>query len=79
MGGLASSVPTLEYLADKEATSPNVKLIIGVGTSEVVIEDKDFGADYHCRSDLGTLKQGTRLSLSVSECVARIRWIEKIA
>lgn len=78
IGGEEAVAITLEFLADTGAESPSATLTIDDGTGATAIEEKDFGAEYQTRSGYFDLLPGTKLQLNVTNCTARVRWIERV-
>jgi hypothetical protein len=77
VGGASPVGVTLEYLPVEGAKSPSVKVVLSApdGTA-TTIDESSITAGYHVKDDLTPLAPGTLIQLTVTECIARLRWLE---
>jgi hypothetical protein len=78
VGGLADVKLTLEYMAVSGAAAPTVKVTIVDAGSSTAWEDAAVAEGFHVKNDFSTLAPGARLTLEVTETVARLRWCEVV-
>jgi len=78
VGGQSDAHLTLEYLVAAGATSPTVTVTIEVGGSVSTWTDTGIAEGYHTKEDFAALPPGAKLTLEVSEAVARLRWCETV-
>lgn len=79
VGGSQPVILSIEYLVDPGAASPTAKLTLAApdGTSS----DWTDGAPatgYHVQEALLSAKPGTKLTLTVNNVTARVRWCEHV-
>ncbi len=79
VGGSQQVSLSLEYLVDSGASSPSVKvsLVAPDGTSSDW-SDSAPAAGYHVQEALLSAKAGTKLTLTVNNVTARLRWCERV-
>jgi hypothetical protein len=77
IGGVSPVRARLEYMPVAGATSPSVDVVLtdpdGTATT---INESSIPAGYHVKDDLMPLAPGTVMKLKVTECLARLRWLE---
>jgi hypothetical protein len=80
VGGVAEASLVLEYLPPNPPGSPDpevtVELTGDAGTSTTAI--KPVPAGFHVKDDFGQVSPGTKLTLTVKNCYARLRWCERV-
>jgi hypothetical protein len=79
VGGSQQVSLSLEYLVDSGAASPSVKVSLAApdGTSSDW-SDSAPTAGYHVQEALLSAKPGTKLTLTVNNVTARLRWCEHV-
>jgi hypothetical protein len=59
------------------AATPSVKVAItDPGGTATTVEENPVAAGYHVKEDLAPLAPGTMVKLTITECLARLRWLE---
>ena len=77
VGGLDPSHLTLEYMKAEGAVAPVIKIaILGPGGTTVTWNDPAVADGYHLKTDFAPLQAGSKIIVSVTEVVARLRWCE---
>lgn len=79
VGGTSEVAPTLEYMPDDGATSPSVTLSITDEDGTVTVEESSIPAGYHVKKVLSPVVPGAIMKLEVTECLARVRWLEQVS
>jgi len=79
VGGSQSVSLSVEYLVDSGAASPSVKVTLAApdGTSSDWTDSAPV-AGYHVQEALLSAKAGTKLTLTVNNVTARLRWCEHV-
>ena len=79
VGGTHDVLLTLEYMAVTGATSPSVKLKIEDSDGATDWEITSVPDGYHVKSRFASAAPGAKLTLEVTECLARLRWFEFVS
>ena len=79
VGGTKKVELTLEYTPDSGATAPTIKVVVteSDGSSEWNLTTVPAG--YHVRSEFASVAPGAKITLQVSQCMARLRWFEQLS
>lgn len=79
VGGVEKAELTLEYMPDAGAVSPSVKVVVtdSGGSSESNLAA--IPAGYHVKSEFASAAPGAKITLTVNECRARVRWFERLS
>lgn len=78
IGGTTHASLTLEYVPDAGATSPSVKVTVAIGGSTSTWQETSMTDGYHVKSKLLSVEPGSKVTLEVTEAMARLRWCETI-
>ena len=78
IGGTTNASLTLEFATDAGATSPSVKVTVEIGTSSSTWQETSMTDGYHVKSQLLSVEPGAKVTLEVTEAIARLRWCETI-
>ena len=78
IGGTTNASLTLEFAPDGGATSPSVKVTVEIGGSISTWQETSMTDGYHVKSQLLSVEPGAKVTLEVTEAMARLRWCETI-
>jgi hypothetical protein len=78
VGGTRQASLSLEYLVDAGASSPSVKVTTASGGSSATWSDDAPATGYTVRQGVLTVSPGTKVTLAVTDAMARLRWCETI-
>jgi hypothetical protein len=79
IGGVAPASPVLEYMPVDGAVSPEVKVVMKAADGTVTtVGETSVAPGYYVKDDIAPLSPGTMMTLTVTECCARLRWRETI-
>ncbi|MEO8325922.1 MAG: hypothetical protein ABI618_08740 [Nitrospirota bacterium] len=78
IGGTTNASLTLEYAPDAGATSPLVKVTVEIDGSTSTWQETSMTDGYHVKSQLLSMEPGAKVTLEVTEAMARLRWCEII-
>jgi hypothetical protein len=69
---------TLEYLVNEDAASPSIQIeLLSEGTTQSW-SATDLEEGYHTEEAFLAADAGTKVTLTVTDAVARLRWCERI-
>ena len=78
VGGSEKVSLSLEYLVESGAASPSVTLTTTSNGATATWSDTAPAVGYHVQEALLLVKAGTKVSLSVNNVAARLRWCERV-
>jgi hypothetical protein len=78
VGGCEQASLSLEYLVEAGAASPSVTLTTTSNGTSATWSDTAPAVGYHVQEALLSAKPGSKVSLTVNDAMARLRWCEKI-
>jgi hypothetical protein len=78
VGGKSEVSLSLEYLIEDGAASPAVKVTASFEGATSTWSDVDTAPGYHVKDALMSAKPGTKVTIDVTEAMARLRWCETI-
>ncbi len=78
IGGTANASLTLEYVPDAGATSPLVKVTVDLDGSTSTWQETSMTDGYHVKTHLLSIEPGAKVTLEVTEAMARLRWCETV-
>lgn len=78
VGGHSDTHLTLEYLVDAGAASPSVEVKLQSGGTTQTWTATDLAEGYHVEDAFLAADAGSKVSISVTDAVARLRWCERI-
>lgn len=78
IGGTTNASLTLEYSPDAGATSPLVKVTVDLDGSTSTWQETSMTDGYHVKSHLLSIEPGAKVTLEVTEAMARLRWCETV-
>jgi hypothetical protein len=78
VGGTGEVSLSIEYLIEDGAAAPTVKVTTAFGGGTSTWSAADTAPGYHVEDALLSVKPGTKVTLAVTEAMARIRWCEAI-
>ena len=78
VGGTSEVSLSVEYLIEDGAASPAVKVTTAFEGGTSTWSGADTAPGYHVKDALLSAKPGTKVTLAVTEAMARIRWCEAI-
>jgi hypothetical protein len=78
IGGTTNAFLTLEYAPDAGATSPLVKVTVDLDGSTSTWQETSMTDGYHVKSHLLSIEPGAKVTLEVTEAMARLRWCETV-
>lgn len=78
IGGTTNASLTLEYAPDAGATSPLVKVTVDLDGNTSTWQETSMTDGYHVKSHLFSIEPGARVTLEVTEAMARLRWCETV-
>jgi 6,7-dimethyl-8-ribityllumazine synthase len=78
VGGAAPVRLTVEYLVDTGVTDAVVTLTIVTDGTTTTWTDTSSAVGYHVNDQLAAVKPGSKLTLTVTDALARVRWCETI-
>jgi hypothetical protein len=78
VGGSEQVSLSLEYLVETGAVSPSVTLTTTSDGATATWSDTTPAVGYHVQEALLSVKAGTKVSLTVNNVTARLRWCERI-
>lgn len=76
IGGACEVRLTLEYMPIPEAAAPAVQVAITDAGSTSTWSETAISEGYHTKNDFSTVKPGARVTVTVTDSVARLRWCE---
>jgi hypothetical protein len=78
VGGTDQVSLALEYLVETGASSPSVTLTVTSDGVNSTWNDNAPAVGYQVREALLSVKPGTKVSITVSNVTARLRWCERV-
>jgi hypothetical protein len=78
IGGRCDVRLSLEYLVEAGAGSPEVKVTITSDGTTSTWSDTGIAQGYHVKEDFLSVKPGGKVTIEVTDAVARLRWCEVI-
>jgi hypothetical protein len=78
VGGSEQVSLSLEYLVETGAVSPSVTLTTTSDGATATWSDAAPAVGYHVQEGLLSVNAGTKVSLTVNNVTARLRWCERI-
>lgn len=78
VGGHSDTHLTLEYLVDAGAPAPQVEVTLETGGTTQTWTATDLAEGYHSEEAFLAADAGTKVTISVTDAVARLRWCERI-
>lgn len=78
VGGHGNVHLTLEYLVNEDAASPSIQIELLSGGTTQSWSATDLEEGYHAEEAFLAADAGTRITLTVTDAVARLRWCERI-
>ena len=78
VGGARPVFLSIEYLVDAGAASPTVKVTTAAGGSNATWSDDTPVEGYTVRQSLLGATPGTKVTLTVNNAIARLRWCELV-
>jgi hypothetical protein len=78
IGGTSPARLTCEYFVDTGASSPAVTVTIVTDGTTTTWTDTGIAAGYHVNDHVATAKPGSKVTLSATNALARLRWCETI-
>lgn len=78
VGGARAVFLSLEYLVDAGAASPAVKVTTAAGGSSATWSDDAPVEGYTVRQAVLSAAPGTKVTVSVNNAIARLRWCELV-
>ncbi|QEX20387.1 hypothetical protein FRZ61_03040 [Hypericibacter adhaerens] len=78
VGGHGETHLTLEYLVDAGAAAPAVEIKLETGGTTQTWSATDLAEGYHVEDGFLAAEAGTKVSISVTDALARLRWCERI-
>lgn len=78
VGGARAVFLSLEYLVDAGAASPKVKVTTAAGGSSATWSDDAPAEGYTVRQAVLSAAPGTKVTVSVNNAIARLRWCELV-
>jgi hypothetical protein len=78
VGGTGHATLSLEYLVETGAAAPSIALNTISTSGNSTWTDTTPAAGYHVHEALLVVKAGTKVSLTVNNVTARLRWCEKV-
>lgn len=78
VGGHTQATFTVEYVIDAAAPAPAVQVKLEAMGASSTWDATDLAAGYHVREAFLTAAPGTKVTLSATDAIARLRWCERI-
>ena len=78
VGGTQPAHLTVEYLVDTGITDASVTVTIVSDGTTTTWSDTSSAAGYHVNDTLAAVKPGSKVTLAVTDALARLRWCETI-
>jgi hypothetical protein len=78
VGGSTQVSLSLEYLVETGAVSPSVTLTTTSEGASATWSDTAPAVGYHVREGLLSVTAGTKVTLTVNNATARLRWCERV-
>jgi hypothetical protein len=78
VGGKCDVHLSLEYLADEGDAAPSIEVRVIVDGTTSTWSESPIPSGYQVRDDFLTVKPGSRVEVTVTQAMARLRWCETI-
>ena len=78
VGGTCDAKLTLEYMPATGATAPSVRVTIAGSDGTSTWEETAIPDEYNVKNDFSTVAPGAKITLEVTEAIARLRWCEVV-
>ena len=78
VGGHSNATFTIEYLIAAAAPAPAVEVKLESTGSSSTWNATDVSAGYHTQESFLSAAPGTKVTLTVTDAIARLRWCERI-